>query len=99
MPTRVSVRGWEMDLLVRHRSGGSHRRKAALVPMAVIATLTLAIAAPASATSNGAVAWGNNESGGLGNGTTEYSDVPVAVSGLSTVTAISAGFKDSLALL
>jgi hypothetical protein len=51
--------------------------------------------------SNGTVlAWGANESGQLGNGTTTNSDVPVAVKGLSEeVTAIAAGSDHSLALL
>ncbi len=50
--------------------------------------------------SNGTVmAWGNNEHGHLGNGTTSNSDVPVPVSGLSGVTAIAAGEYHSLALL
>jgi alpha-tubulin suppressor-like RCC1 family protein len=48
---------------------------------------------------NGTVkAWGSNESGELGNGGTENSDLPVAVTGLAEVKAISAG-GDSLALL
>ncbi len=48
---------------------------------------------------NGAVmAWGGNEDGQLGDGTTRNSYVPVQVSGLTGVTAISAGGWDSLAI-
>ncbi len=44
--------------------------------------------------------WGNNRVGQLGNGSSaEGSDIPVAVSGLSGVSAISAGGTHSLALL
>jgi alpha-tubulin suppressor-like RCC1 family protein len=50
--------------------------------------------------SNGTVmAWGENASGQLGNGTTANSDVPVAVNGLSGVVAIAAGQEHSLARL
>jgi alpha-tubulin suppressor-like RCC1 family protein len=49
---------------------------------------------------NGTVmAWGENESGQLGDGKTTNSNVPVAVKGLSGVAAISAGGEFSLALL
>jgi alpha-tubulin suppressor-like RCC1 family protein len=45
------------------------------------------------------MAWGSNEEGQLGDGTTEGSSVPVHVKGLATVVAISAGPSHSLALL
>jgi alpha-tubulin suppressor-like RCC1 family protein len=71
-------------------------------------------AAPASATSNGAAAWGFNGIGELGDGTftgpetcypgnpgaeSACSTTPVQVSGLSEVSAISTGGLHSLALL
>jgi alpha-tubulin suppressor-like RCC1 family protein len=51
--------------------------------------------------SDGTVAaWGENGAGQLGDGSRgEPSDVPVPVSGLSGVTAVAAGERDSLALL
>ena len=50
--------------------------------------------------SNGTVmAWGDNEYGQLGDGSTANSDVPVEVSGLKEVVAVSAGEFFSLALL
>jgi alpha-tubulin suppressor-like RCC1 family protein len=45
------------------------------------------------------VAWGNNQEGELGDGTTTQRDLPVAVKGLTNVVAISAGTETSLALL
>jgi alpha-tubulin suppressor-like RCC1 family protein len=49
---------------------------------------------------NGSVeAWGENEDGQLGDGSTETSSVPVPVSGLTGVTDIAAGGSHSLALL
>ena len=43
--------------------------------------------------------WGHNDYGQLGNGTRTDSDVPVAVSGISTATHVAAGSMDSCAVL
>src|SRR5262249_47441932 len=48
---------------------------------------------------NTVVAWGSNGSGQLGDGTNNDSSTPLAVSGLTDVTAIAAGTGHSLALL
>lgn len=49
--------------------------------------------------SNGTVwAWGYNDHGQLGDGTTEWRDAPVQVTGLTGITAVSAGFYHSIAL-
>jgi alpha-tubulin suppressor-like RCC1 family protein len=45
------------------------------------------------------MAWGYNGEGELGNGTNTSSNVPVAVSGLAGIKAISTGGDNSLALL
>ena len=69
--------------------------------LAVVVALLAALAAmPArAATPNGAAAWGYNAAGQLGDGTTTIKRTPVAVSGLSGVTAVAAGGEHSLALL
>jgi hypothetical protein len=87
------------------RSGGLRRRGLASVLAAAVSTLLLVTAAPASATSGGAISWGYNGdefgrgSGQLGDGNMLNTDVPVTVLGLSDVTAVSAGGFTSLALL
>jgi Regulator of chromosome condensation (RCC1) repeat/IPT/TIG domain len=70
-----------MYLLAQHRSGGLHHGRLTLILAAIVAALTMAPVAPASATSFGAMAWPIELNGSL----------PVPVSGLTAVTAISAG--------
>jgi alpha-tubulin suppressor-like RCC1 family protein len=65
----------------------------------LVGALSTATAQPAWASSPGAFGWGDNTRGQLGNGTTTASDIPVAMSGLSEVTAVSGGADFSLALL
>jgi len=63
-----------------------------MLTAAILAALTMAIVvAPASAAPFGATAWGSNHAGQLGTGNEAGSDVPVAVPGLSGVTALSTG--------
>jgi alpha-tubulin suppressor-like RCC1 family protein len=47
---------------------------------------------------NSVWAWGNNDSGQLGDGTTENKNSPVLVPGLPATRAISAGYRSSMAL-
>ncbi|HEY2490597.1 MAG TPA: chromosome condensation regulator RCC1 [Streptosporangiaceae bacterium] len=53
----------------------------------------------AGAATAGAVSWGDNSAGELGNGTLTGSDVPGRVSGLSGVRAVAAGGRHELAVL
>src|ERR1700757_783375 len=98
-----------LDFVLGQSTTGSRRRWSALLLAAMLAALTMAIAAPAHAARYTAVAWGDNESGQLGDGTNAgpeqcaenkqaCSTTPVAVSELSGVTEISAGYEHSLAL-
>jgi alpha-tubulin suppressor-like RCC1 family protein len=64
----------------------------------VVAACIFALAGSASA-STGVFAWGENEVGQLGNGTTFNSDTPVPISGLTGVTDLAGGERHSLALL
>jgi alpha-tubulin suppressor-like RCC1 family protein len=62
--------------------------------------LSSAVGPAGAAGSVGTSAWGHNEQGELGNGTTTKSDVPVSVSGLTArLSGVSAGSLHSLALL
>ena len=77
-----------------HRS----RRGALVVTLAL--TLCLSVgAAGAKAAGGSARGWGSNFDGQIGDGTTNEADAPVAVGGLSDVTAIAAGAEHGLALL
>jgi len=88
-----------MDFQAHRRVGARGGRVALSLLVALVAALT-AWAAPASAASSGAVAWGENLFRQLGDGGVEASsDVPVAVRSLSGVSAVSAGGRHSLALL
>jgi alpha-tubulin suppressor-like RCC1 family protein len=92
-------RGGEMKFPAPRCTKGSRRRGVALLVATMVVVLGVAIAASASAASSGAFGWGSNQRGQLGEGTTTSSDVPLAVTGLSGVTAVSGGADDSLALL
>jgi alpha-tubulin suppressor-like RCC1 family protein len=100
-----TVAGWGTG----HLGNGAHEKSDVPVALkelggvAAIAAGANSLAAEHSLallTSGTVVAWGANESGQPGNGTTTNSDVPVAVKGLSEeVAAIAAGSDHSLALL
>jgi alpha-tubulin suppressor-like RCC1 family protein len=88
-----------MELAVQRRSRAATRRMLAAVLAAATSTLVISIASSAQASPSVAKAWGLNNDGQLGNGSTESSAVPVEVSGLQGVTAIAGGSHHSLALL
>jgi alpha-tubulin suppressor-like RCC1 family protein len=67
--------------------------------LALVCASSLIAIQPASGAALGAFGWGANESGQLGNGTTTHTNVPVAVSGLKDVEAVSGGADFSVALL
>jgi alpha-tubulin suppressor-like RCC1 family protein len=102
-PGRIdgSVRdpGGRRELTRRYRSRGLWQARAGLIMSIAAGVLLIATTASASAASPSVLAWGANQGGQLGDGATERSDVPVGVSGLSGVTAVSGGADFSLALL
>jgi alpha-tubulin suppressor-like RCC1 family protein len=88
-----------MELAVQRPTRAVSIRALAAILVAMASTLALAPASSAQALPNVGKAWGFNQHGELGNGTTESSDMPVAVSGLSGVVALAGGAHHSLALL
>jgi alpha-tubulin suppressor-like RCC1 family protein len=99
-----SVLAWGSNARGQLGNGSASEESLEPVPVGGPAGVTTAIAAgdehSLALTVYGTVlAWGDNVSGQLGNGTTTTSNLPVSVSGLSGVTAIAAGAEHSLALL
>src|SRR5438128_12206527 len=88
-----------MELAIPRGTRARTARRPAAVALAAGIALAIAIASPARAAPGIAMAWGFNNDGELGNGTTEGSDVPVAVGGLQGLRALAAGTHHSLALL
>lgn len=73
------------------------RRVAVAAALTVLAVL---VAGPGEAWAGGVPAgWGENGSGQVGDGTTAYKPVPVAVSGLTEVKEVSSGGDHTLALM
>jgi alpha-tubulin suppressor-like RCC1 family protein len=79
---------------------GLYRRPARFLWVALLAALFAASVVPASASeSSGAAAWGENNDGQLGNGTTTTEKEAVAVKVITEATAVAGGELHSLALL
>lgn len=89
----------ELAISATQLSENGHDYRAVFTNVAGTATTAVATLTVAS-THYSAVAWGENLERQLGNGSLEaYEDLPVGVSGLKFVTAVSAGGEHSLALL
>src|SRR6202035_354657 len=109
IPGRGERRDNEVHSLADRWTTRTQRRGLTLILAAITVALMTAVAAPAQATSYTGTAWGNNQSGQLGDGTLSgpeecgekkaCSTSPVAVSGLNGLTAVSAGDEHSFALL
>jgi len=69
-----------------------------LAAMIVASLLLLTAARPAAALAGDTLAWGDNDSGQLGDGTYDPTNTPVKVSNLGNVRTVRAGFDHSLAL-
>jgi alpha-tubulin suppressor-like RCC1 family protein len=94
---RTGFAGVQQAKRLRH---GFRGHKLAIALAVVAGLLSVVPAAATGAAGNIVMAWGSDFRGQLGNGVVEYeSELPVPVSGLSGVTAISAGGEQSLALL
>jgi alpha-tubulin suppressor-like RCC1 family protein len=100
-----TVMSWGDDAFGQLGNGTASASNDAQLPVAVTGVTTAvqvstsgehALALLANGT---VVAWGDNNNGQLGNGTTTDSDVPVAVKGLTKVKAVSAGYLFSVAVL
>jgi alpha-tubulin suppressor-like RCC1 family protein len=71
-----------------------------MVALCVVVLLAVSVAlAPCASASSVGFAWGDGEFGVLGNGTTESSDFPIAMTGLGEVAALTGGWHHTLALL
>jgi alpha-tubulin suppressor-like RCC1 family protein len=95
MIKQIARNGMQLLRLGRPRA---NRRSVLLIVSIIVAAISMATAVAASATHYGVRAWGENGLGELGDGTVEQRLAPVAVSGLTGVTATSAGDFWSLAL-
>jgi alpha-tubulin suppressor-like RCC1 family protein len=85
--------------LLTGRWTAESQRLALALSVGLIGVSSLAGASSAQAHEYAAKAWGFNHDGELGNGGTENSGVPVAVSKLSRVRSMAGGSSHSLALL
>jgi hypothetical protein len=82
------------------RSTGSSWRGTRVFWAVLLAALVVVSVVPASASeSSGAAAWGENNDGQLGNGTTTTEKEPVAVKIITEATAVAGGELHSLTLL
>jgi len=73
-------------------------RKALALGLLLAALIASLLAARPAAAATGAVAWGSNNFGELGNGTNTDSNVPVSVSNLGDIKSVEGGCFHSLAL-